>query len=114
MLVDSSVVGKELGTISFPIEAGKVLEMARALHDDHPVYRDEAAARAHGFMAIPAPLTAVRLPRIETRGAPRATRWRWASTLGACCTARALGIPEARACRRPADGDASRGRGSRA
>jgi acyl dehydratase len=56
-LVDRSIIGKELESVSFPVEAGKVMELARALHDDHSAYRDEHAARDHGFGGIPAPLT---------------------------------------------------------
>lgn len=56
--LDASLVGTELDVVSFPIERGKVAELARALGDDDPVYRDEAAARAAGHDGIPAPLTA--------------------------------------------------------
>jgi acyl dehydratase len=46
-----------LGTVTLPIEAGKVREFARAIKDDNPIYRDPEAARAAGFTAIPAPPT---------------------------------------------------------
>ncbi len=51
------LVGTVLGTGKMPIEAGKVREFARSLQDDNPIYRDEEAAKAAGFSAIPAPPT---------------------------------------------------------
>lgn len=42
------------------IEAGKVNEFARAVHNDNPAHRDEAAAEVQGFESIPAPLTFTR------------------------------------------------------
>jgi len=51
------IVGKVLGSVVLPIEAGKVREFARAIKDDNPIYRDLEAARAAGFAAIPAPPT---------------------------------------------------------
>lgn len=52
-----SQVGLELDEVTFPVERGKVRELARALHCDDPVHQDAAAAAAAGFEAIPAPLT---------------------------------------------------------
>jgi len=43
------------------IEAGKVEEFARSVHDDDPVHRDADAAAESGFDAIPAPLTFTRV-----------------------------------------------------
>jgi len=54
---DPSQVGLELDSVTFPVERGKVREFARALHDDDPIYQDEAAARAAGHDGIPVPLT---------------------------------------------------------
>ena len=54
-------VGESYATVEgFEIEAGKVEEFARAVKDDNPAYRDEAAAAEQGFDEIPAPLTFVR------------------------------------------------------
>ncbi len=64
-LVGTSVVTVE----DFEIEAGKVEEFARSVHDDDPVYRDEAVAEERGFDSIPAPLTFERVsmfPRYRT------------------------------------------------
>ena len=56
-----SRVGDSYATVEdFEIEAGKVEEFARAIGDDNPAHRDEAAADAQGFEEIPAPLTFVR------------------------------------------------------
>lgn len=57
MPVDKSIIGTELGTVTFPIEAGKVQEFAKSLHFDNPIYYDLEAARAAGFENIPAPPT---------------------------------------------------------
>ena len=43
----------------FPVEAGHILTFARALGDDNPVYRDEAAGVAAGVGGIIAPPTFV-------------------------------------------------------
>ncbi|MEX2195917.1 MAG: MaoC family dehydratase N-terminal domain-containing protein [Thermoleophilaceae bacterium] len=52
-----SLIGKDLGGASFPVERGKVRELVRALGDDDPVYTDLEAARAAGFERIPVPPT---------------------------------------------------------
>ena len=52
-----SLVGQLVDEFSFGVEAGKVGEFARAIHDPAPRYRDEAAAAAEGFPGVPAPLT---------------------------------------------------------
>lgn len=56
-MADESMIGKVLGEVVLPIEAGKIREFARALHDDNPVFVDPEAARAAGFDGVPAPLT---------------------------------------------------------
>jgi acyl dehydratase len=57
MAVDTSVIGKPTGAYKVRVERGPVSFFAAALKDDNPVYRDETAARAAGFDAIPAPPT---------------------------------------------------------
>lgn len=52
-----AVPGDELGRVTFPVELGKVRELARSLFDDAAIYYDADAARAAGFEAVPAPLT---------------------------------------------------------
>jgi acyl dehydratase len=53
------------------VEAGKVEEFARALRDNDPVHRREAAATEQGFDGVPAPLTFTRtavFPRYRPPG----------------------------------------------
>lgn len=51
------IVGKVMGTVTFPIEAGKVREFAKSIQDPNPIFRDRSAALAAGFSDIPAPPT---------------------------------------------------------
>ncbi len=76
-------IGREMGEAQFLLEQCNIMNLAAALFDDDPVYRDPDAARAAGFGAIPAPLTASTL----------AAHW---ATAGAEGTALALGIDLAR------------------
>lgn len=56
-------VGETNETVrGFTIEAGKVAEFARAIHDPADCYLDERAARSAGYDAIPAPPT---FPRVS-------------------------------------------------
>lgn len=51
-------VGESMDTVSgFDVEAGKVVEFATALGDDHSVFRDASAASERGLDRIPAPIT---------------------------------------------------------
>ena len=47
-MADKSLIGTEMGTVSFPVERGKIREFANAILDDNPIYQEERA---------PAPLT---------------------------------------------------------
>ena len=47
-MADKSLIGTDLGTVTFPVERGKVREFANAILDDNPVYQEEGP---------PAPLT---------------------------------------------------------
>lgn len=64
----SELVGRDLGRVSFPIERSKLRELARALHDEDPVWHDEKAARAAGFDGVPTPPTATVLAAHWTAG----------------------------------------------
>jgi acyl dehydratase len=57
MALDISVVGKPTGAHRVTIERGPVSNFARAIKDENPVYHDPAAAKAAGFVDIPAPPT---------------------------------------------------------
>lgn len=61
--------GRELGSVTFPIERGKLRELALALHDEDPVWFEEDAAGAAGFDGIPVPPTATVLAAHWTPGA---------------------------------------------
>lgn len=50
-------IGEVVRTVTFPVEAGKIAEFARAMKDDNPVYFSNDVARQQGFDAVPAPLT---------------------------------------------------------
>lgn len=44
-------------TVTFPVEAGKIAEFARAMKDDNPIYFGNGVAREHGADTVLAPLT---------------------------------------------------------
>jgi acyl dehydratase len=56
-MIDSSIVGREIGRISFPIDRSKLAELAKALGDPDPVWHDPEVARAAGFDGVPTPPT---------------------------------------------------------
>ena len=44
--MDTSIIGASLGTVTFPVERGKVREFATAILDDNPLYLEEEAPAA--------------------------------------------------------------------
>jgi acyl dehydratase len=56
-MIDRSLADAELASVTFPIERGKLAELARAFHDDDPIWYSPAAALAAGFASIPTPPT---------------------------------------------------------
>lgn len=56
-MIDTNDDGKRLGTVRFPIDRSKLMELARALGDEDPVWHDPEAARAAGFDGVPVPPT---------------------------------------------------------
>ncbi len=42
--MDKSSIGASLGTVTFPVERGKVREFAAAIMDDNPAYQDDKGA----------------------------------------------------------------------
>lgn len=58
-MADESLIGKDLGTVTFPVERSKVREFARSLCEHDPMYTDVEVARAAGFENIPVPPTFV-------------------------------------------------------
>ena len=65
----TAAVGRDLGTVTFPLEPGKLRELARALHDEDPIWHDADAARAAGFDGVPVPPTATVIAAHWTPGA---------------------------------------------
>lgn len=59
MTLDPALAGHETTPEHGTITAAAVRQFAAAIGDDSAIYRDEAAARAAGFTAIPAPPTFV-------------------------------------------------------
>jgi N-terminal half of MaoC dehydratase len=57
-MIDPGLAGRELDEVSFPLDRSKLAELARALHDDDPVWYDIDAARAAGFDDVPIQPTA--------------------------------------------------------
>jgi acyl dehydratase len=56
-MIDLSMKGRDLGSVRFPVERGKLAELARAFHDADRVWFDTDAARAAGFDDVPTPPT---------------------------------------------------------
>jgi acyl dehydratase len=52
-VVDTSIVGKQVGEVTFPVDRSKVAELGRAFGDPDPVWHDPAAAEAAGFDGVP-------------------------------------------------------------
>ncbi len=50
-------IGKEYAPFSIIVDAARIAAFADAIGETSPVYREEVAARAAGYPAIPAPLT---------------------------------------------------------
>jgi acyl dehydratase len=55
--MDDSIIGKKLAEFTFLVERAKIREMAEAIGDTDPVYRDAEAARAEGYPDVIAPPT---------------------------------------------------------
>lgn len=70
--MDKNVAGKSFPPFEFRVERGKIKELADAIGDSNPVYRDPAAASRDGFAGIPAPPTLLRTFLYETTDARNA------------------------------------------
>ena len=53
--MNREVLGKEYPPYEFPIEAGKIREMANAAFDDNPIYFDKEFAKKKGYSSLLAP-----------------------------------------------------------
>ena len=56
-MIDSSIVGRELNRVSFPVDRSKLAELSKAHGDSDPTWWDPEAARSAGFDGIPVPPT---------------------------------------------------------
>lgn len=64
---DAVTVGHESPPLEFHVTREIIADYCTAIGNDNPVYRDEAAARASGFPAIPCPPTMVQRYAPERR-----------------------------------------------
>src|SRR5258708_28019057 len=56
-MVDRTAVGRSFTPVTARVEPGRLRYFLNTLGEQNPVYRDEAAARAAGYSATPAPPT---------------------------------------------------------
>jgi acyl dehydratase len=56
-MIDKSFIGRETPEFPVEVEKGRIQQFAAAIMETNPVYFDEAAARAAGHPALPAPPT---------------------------------------------------------
>jgi acyl dehydratase len=56
-MVDQSAVGREFTPVTARVEPGRLRFFLDTLGESNPVYRDEEAARAAGYAAVPVPPT---------------------------------------------------------
>ena len=57
MQLDKKLIGHKFNAFSTTVEAGKIRLFCKAIGEENPIYVDEAAAKAAGYRAIPAPPT---------------------------------------------------------
>ena len=57
MQLDKGLIGHAFNAFTTTVEAGKIRLFCKAIGEENPIYVDEAAARAAGYRAIPAPPT---------------------------------------------------------
>jgi acyl dehydratase len=56
-MVDRTAIGRSFTPVTARVEPGRLRYFLNTLGEQNPVYRDEAAARAVGYSATPAPPT---------------------------------------------------------
>ncbi|MGR3780209.1 MAG: FAS1-like dehydratase domain-containing protein, partial [Albimonas sp.] len=56
-MIDRKYIGREMAPLTVDVERGQLLFFAKATGQTDPIYIDEAAARAAGYRALPAPPT---------------------------------------------------------
>ncbi|UTI66200.1 MaoC family dehydratase N-terminal domain-containing protein [Paraconexibacter antarcticus] len=60
-MIEDTIVGRDLGTITFPIDRSKLMELSRSFFDTDPTWHDPEAAAAQGFAEVPTPPTVTTL-----------------------------------------------------
>lgn len=81
-MIEDTIVGRDLGTITFPIDRSKLMELSRSFFDPDPSWHDPEAARTLGFDGVPTPPTVTTLVDHWRPGGALET----ASTIGADLT----------------------------
>jgi acyl dehydratase len=66
--LNQSLKGKEYQRVAFTVERDRVLQFARAIGEDNPVFTDPAAAKEAGYPEQVAPPTFVTVMQIMTSG----------------------------------------------
>ena len=61
-MADKSKIGKVYPAVSWEVERGKIREMATAIGDANPIYKDKAAAVKAGYKDIPITPTYLTVP----------------------------------------------------
>lgn len=56
-MIDTRYIGRQLPTLTFEVEKGRLRFFAQAIGETRPEYIDEAAAQAVGYRSLPAPPT---------------------------------------------------------
>lgn len=67
-MTDKSVIGKAYPSFVYEVEKVKIKELAEAIEDNNPLYRNEEAARASKYGSLVAPPTFPTLFRSEEWG----------------------------------------------
>lgn len=60
-MIDDSIKGRTLGSVSFPVDRSKLMELGRSFFDPDPLWHDSDAASAAGFDHVPTPPTVTTL-----------------------------------------------------
>lgn len=65
-MIDRSFIGKTLPKSVLSVEPGRLRFFAKAIGETNPIYFEEAAARAAGHRALPAPPTFIFAAELDT------------------------------------------------
>lgn len=65
-MIDKKHIGRTTPPMTFDIEKGRLRFFAKAIGETNPIYSDEAAAKAAGYVSLPAPPTFLFCLEMET------------------------------------------------